>query len=102
MKKLLIAIIVVLMAATSSSAFLYEIEILTQEQIKKLSDTELVEVYTEAKIEEYASSEFHQGAGFSSGKEYEKRKDLLRYIIFLRREMALRELESDPIQEWLE
>jgi len=101
MKRLFVILSIALLCATASEAFLYEITLLTQEQIKELTNEELFDVYVEAKIEELASHEFHQGAGFSNAKEYNKRKDLLRYIIDLRREMSERELEVFPIEEWL-
>ena len=90
-----------LLLSVRADAFLYEIQILSIEQIKELSDEEMIDAYTEAKIEEKASSEFHVGAGFSSAKDYTKYKDLLRYIIYLRREMNLRGLEIEPIEQWL-
>jgi len=90
-----------LLISVRADAFLYEIDFLTMEQIKELSDQALVKAHTEAKIEEKTSGEFHIGAGFSSAKEYRLRKDLLRLIIYLRREMNLRGLEIDPIEQWL-
>lgn len=99
-----IFIILALLTAVSAGpagAFLYEIEILSTEQIAALADQKLVEAYTEAKIEEKTSAEFVQAAGFSSAKDYDKRKDLLRYIINLRREMSKRNIEPDPIEDWL-
>lgn len=101
MKKIIVLLIICMLAVTPAFAFLYDIEILTVEQIEKLKDEELIEVFTEAKIEEQASSEFHNGAGFSSAKDYQKRKNLLRFIIRLRKEMSKRDVEADPIDEWL-
>ena len=66
-----------------------------------MTDEELTATLIEAKVEEKASQEFHQGAGFSSAKEYYKRKDLLRFIIYLRQEMKTREMEADPLDSWL-
>ena len=64
--------------------FLYDIKILTPQEIKLLSNDDLTEVYIEARIEEKASAEFHVGAGFSSAKDYGRRKGLLRYIFDLK------------------
>ena len=74
---------------------------LTAEEILALQDLQLMDAYREAKIEEKASSEFHVSAGFSSAKEYNQRKELLRYIIFLRKEMKKRDLEPEPLEDWL-
>ncbi len=101
MKNIILAVFMVFIISTGVDAFLYEIEMKTVEEIQQLTEKDLAEVYTEAKIEERASSEFHQSAGFSSTKEYELRKKLLRYIVDLRREMARREVEVEPIDEWL-
>ena len=79
-------------------AFLYEIKILPKEAIAKLTDQDLEDAYVEAKIEEKASQEFHIAAGYSSPKEYQARKDLLRYLFELRREMDRREkVEADTL-----
>ena len=101
MRKLLIVILLLTIVCIPAFAFLYEIDMLTMDQIKKLTDAQLVVVFTEAKIEERASSEFHVGAGFSSAKEYEKRKELMRFIVNLRKEMSKREIVPDPIEDWL-
>jgi len=101
MKKIIMILASVFLAANIAFAFLYDLEILDIKQIAELSDESLLARFMEAKIEEKASGEFHRGAGFSSAKDYNKRKDLLRYVIFLRREMSKRKLEADPIDEWL-
>lgn len=82
-------------AASPAVAFLYEITVLTKEEIQKLSDKDLEEVYIEARIEERTSQEFHTGAGYNSAKDYNKRKQLLRYIFELRREIGNREQLKD-------
>ncbi len=101
MKKIITVLFVFLLVASQAFAFLYTIKILTKEELKELKKEDLAEVYLEAKIEEKASGEFHIGAGFSSSKDYGKRKDLLRFIVNLRREMAVRDIEPEPIEEWL-
>ena len=101
MKKILIVLVALLLVAPNAQAFLYELKFLTPQEIKELSDEELTATYTEAKIEQKASAEFHEGAGFSSAQEYHKRKDLLRFIIFLHQEMLLRGIEPYPLDHWL-
>ncbi len=102
MKKIIILLSVFVMVSTQALAFLYELPILTMEEITKLSDKDLVEKYIEAKIETKASGEFHRAAGFSSAKDYEKRKKLLRYLFNLRLEMSRREeIESGTLDELL-
>jgi len=102
MKRFLLAFIIIFICVSPGFAFLYQLELLTSEEIKELTDVQLWEVYVEAKVEEKASGEFHRGAGFSNAKEYEKRKELLRYIIYLRKEFNERDIEVDPIEEWLD
>lgn len=91
MKKILLSALMILMLSVPAFAFLYEIKMLNREEIQKLNDSQLEEAYINARIEEKASEEFHIGAGFSSSKDYESRKALLRYIFELRREIAKRE-----------
>jgi len=99
--KTFVAVLLFTLIVSPAFAFLYEIPILSKEEISKLSDKEIIDVYMEVKIEEIASSEFHKGAGFSNAKEYNKRKALLRFIIDLRMEMDSRELGVPPIGDWL-
>ncbi len=101
MRKLIIFTVLLMLLSTSAHAFLYEIKLLTPQEIGELSDEELVSVYMEAKIEQTTSAEFHEGAGFSSAQEYYKRKDLLRFIIYLHQEMLERGIQADPIDVWL-
>lgn len=102
MRKIIIFLSIFVMLSTQASAFLYELKILSAEEITQLSDEQLMDVYVEAKIEERASGEFHYGAGFNSAKEYNKRKELLRYIFELRREMGKRrKIKTDSIDSYL-
>jgi len=102
MKKVIIFLTLILSLTTQALAFLYELPVMTKEEIQKLSDEDLVEKYIEAKIEAKASQEFHQAAGFNSGKEYGNRKKLLRYLFDLRREMSRREeVEAGSLDELL-
>jgi len=102
MKKLIVSALLItgLALAVPAAAFLYEIPTLTKEDIKKLTDAELVTKYIEVKIELDASRTFHGQAGFTP-KEYNRHKDLLNLIVVLRLEMQLREMEVPPIDEWL-
>ena len=101
MQKISMILFVILLCAGTASAFLYEIQMHSMLEITEMTNDQLLENYLEAKIEERASAEFHEGAGFSNAKEYQLRKDLLRYIIYLRKEMLTRELEPDPVEDWL-
>ena len=100
MRRVFIILGLLLAFQTVSWAFLYEVKILNKEEIQALSDIELVNALIETKIEIDASRTFHGKAGFSP-KEYAKYKELLGYIIKLRLEMQLRELEAPPIDDWL-
>ena len=83
-----------------ANAFLYEVGILTTEEIEDLKDDKLLEVYTEAMIERKASETFHGRAGFAP-KEYAAYKQLLGLISRIRQEMSTRELDVPPIDEWI-
>ena len=86
---------------TTAHAFLYEVAIHSVEEIHQMSDDQLKNAYIEAKIEERASAEFHQAAGFSKPKAYEQHKNLLRYIVHLGQEMKKRDIEIPPVDSWL-
>jgi len=102
MKKgiLLILVASILMISTQADAFLYDYVILTKEEIKKLSEAELLSSYIEAKIELDASRSFHGRAGFTP-KEYNRHKKLLKSIVTLRLEMQVREIDVPPIEDWI-
>ncbi|MBZ0166205.1 MAG: hypothetical protein K8I00_05305 [Candidatus Omnitrophica bacterium] len=101
MKRLAVVVLILLCWTSPGEAFLYNLKFLSEVEISALADEELVSTFLEAKIEEKASSEFHRGAGFSNAKEYEKRKQLLRFIIYLNREMNKRGITPDPVDSWL-
>ncbi|MCB9719295.1 MAG: hypothetical protein H6756_00305 [Candidatus Omnitrophica bacterium] len=101
MKRMAVLLILLLCWTGPSEAFLYNLKMLSEVEVSALSDEDLKSTFLEAKIEEKASAEFHRGAGFSNAKEYEKRKQLLRFIIYLHREMDKRGITPDPIDSWL-
>lgn len=102
MKNILMILLAVLIWTSPVLAFLYEIPILSKEEIVKLSDEELLDSYLEVKIEEKTSREFHEGAGYNSAKEYNKRKALLRFLYYLRKEIQRRDLSMDPVEDWIQ
>lgn len=100
MKKIIMFVLAVLLLTNPVFAFLYEIKMLNREEIHQLSDAQLEEAYISARIEAKASEEFHQGAGFSSSKDYDSRKALMRYIFELRREISKREgMKMDELDQ---
>lgn len=100
MKKILTWVMFFVFSASIANAFLYQVPILTKEEIKKVSDQQLMDSYIEAVIERSASETFHGKAGFTP-KEYNNFKDLLGFIVRLRQEMLKREMETPPVDEWL-
>ena len=102
MKKLILLLLILLLTASPALAFLYDVKVLAVEEIKKLSNEEILTVYIDAKIETKASQTFHINAGFSNPKEYRKYKELLGFIIRLRQEMEIRKVDAPPVDKWLE
>jgi hypothetical protein len=100
MKKYMILSLMLLFVCSNSFAFLYEVKVLTREEIKKISNDQILDFFKNAVIERKASETFHGKAGFTP-KEYESYKALLGFIIDLREEMKTRELEPSPIEDWL-
>lgn len=96
MKKILIAVILFVCSVSVSHAFLYDdVRFLSREEIKKLSDQELYDVYVDTRVIEKASQEFHISAGFSNPKEYKERQKLIRLLFDLRTELSTRP-DLDP------
>jgi hypothetical protein len=78
--------------AGSGWAFLFEVPILSKEQIVKLSDRELEDKFLDAVVELEAVETFYCNSGFTP-REYAKLKALLKYRVLLLQEMSLREIE---------
>ena len=76
----------------SEAAFLYQLKILDDAAISKLSDDELIQTYIDMLVELEATKLFHIRAGFSASKDFEQYKELLRYRISLRLEIEARKL----------
>ncbi|MBF0522706.1 MAG: hypothetical protein HQL24_06580 [Candidatus Omnitrophica bacterium] len=99
-KMILVLALVFCMLATPALAFLYETKILTNDEIKQLTDQQLNDVYTEAMIEKQSVAIFQGKAGFTP-KEFESFKTLLGFVVRLRQEMVKRGIEAPPVEEWL-
>jgi len=100
MKRVMICLCLFALVSSPAFAFLYEVKILSDKEIKDLAKEEIIAVYTEALIERKASETFHSRAGFAP-KEYRKFKELLGLIVNLRLEMQKRDMDVPPIDEWL-
>ncbi|HNV23812.1 MAG TPA: hypothetical protein PLH56_06300 [Candidatus Omnitrophota bacterium] len=100
MKRIFFILIIFCLLATFVLAAIYEVKILTDEEIRKLSNDAIVAVYTDAMIEREATKTFYAKAGFTP-KEYDSYRTLLTFVVRLRKEMAAREIEPPPVEEWL-
>ena len=100
MRKIFLVLALMSFLSTNAHAFLYEAKILSKEEIKVLTDQQLLDTFIAAKIEVEASKAFHGKAGFNP-KEYVQFKDLLGFIVRLHQEMKSREIEIPPVDEWL-
>lgn len=88
--------LLILFVAIPAKAFLYEVEVLSQEEVIKLSNAELLDLYTQASIERRASEAFHHGAGFQP-RDYRQYRELLGFIVRLRQEIDYRHLETTAV-----
>lgn len=93
-------ILLVAIISFSSFGFVYDMKMLTKEEIKKLKDEELPEVFTDVIIEKISAEAFHSKAGFAP-KEFEDYRDLLRFIVELRKEFEFRKIDVPPVESWL-
>lgn len=76
----------------ASLAYLFELQILNQDEIHKLSDEALKKAYIETQIEIMADKIFFEKAGFRP-PDYAKFKEILRYRVNLLSELQSRKLE---------
>lgn len=100
MKKIIVLMCLFVLVCSPVFAFIYQVNILTKEEIRSLKDSQLQEVYVDVMIEKKASETFHQRSGFAP-KEYQQFKELLGMVIRLRQEMMDRQMEISPIDEWI-
>ncbi|MBU0467802.1 MAG: hypothetical protein KKF78_07570 [Candidatus Omnitrophica bacterium] len=100
MKKIIVLLCLFVLVCSPVFAFIYQVKILTKEEIKNLKDSQIQDVYVDVMIEKKASETFHQRSGFAP-KEYQQYKELLGMVIRLRQEMLERKIEASPIDEWI-
>ncbi len=101
MKKYLLAFILLALLATSAQAVMSDMKILAKDEIAKLTNEKLIDVYIETKVEIAASKTFYCNSGFSTLKEYDKYKELLTYVIYLQQEMQKKGVIPPPVDEWI-
>ena len=94
---LALALLGVPAAGRAAESFLYQVEILKKEDVRKLTDEQLIEKYIDMAVELEASQEFHRASGFTP-KEYARHKELYRYRVDLLMEFKRRKLEVPPIE----
>jgi len=92
MNKILSFLILVLFLGTNAFALPIEITILSKEEIAKLSDQQLIDVYIDALVEMETAKTFYSKSGFQP-KEINKFKELVRYRIWLILELHKRKVE---------
>lgn len=73
------------------------VKILTEEEITKLSDKDLLNAYIDVAVEIQAQTSLHAASGYMP-KEYESYKELLRYRVLLINEIKKRKLEVPETQ----
>lgn len=98
MKKITALLLVLLIFAAPAAAFMYEITVLSGDQIAALSDDALLNTYIDVLVEFEAAKTFHQTSGFTP-KDYAKHKGLLRYKIDLMSEIKKRKLEVPRVED---
>jgi hypothetical protein len=99
MQKIILTLVLIVWTS-SAHAFLYDFKVKSMDEIKKLTNEEIIDAYTNAVIERRTSEAFYSKAGFAP-KEYESFKTLLHYLVDLHQEMAARELTPPPIEDWI-
>jgi hypothetical protein len=92
MKKILSFLILVLFLGTNTFALPIEITILPKEEIVKLSDQQLIDIYVDVLVELETAKTFYSRSGFQP-KEIKIFKDLVRYRVLIIMEMYKRKIE---------
>jgi len=87
-----------LLPVQNSFAFLFDVEILDQESLEKLSDEELIELYIDVIVELEAVKAFYETSGITP-KEINKYKKLIRFRITVLFEIDKRELKIPRTSE---
>ena len=88
----------IMSVAVQSLAYPSSINVLTKEEIAKLSDGDLINNYIDVIVELEASRQFHSTSGFLP-KEYDEFKNLFRYKILMKMELNKRELNIPDIED---
>ena len=107
MKKKLTSFVLVLIVfiafniSLASASFVYSVKVLSKTEVQELKKDELVDYFVDVMIERKACETFHSRSGFSP-KGYEKFKELLKVVVYLRQEMLKRGIEPPPVMEWLQ
>ena len=91
-KKIATIFLILLLAAQTSFAFLFEVTVLTKDQIASLSNEALLSTYIDVVAEQEAVQSFHQTSGFNP-REYREYKNLVKFRINLIDEINKRDLE---------
>src|SRR3989338_4916098 len=86
-----------MIGARPGSAFPPEEQILTPEEIIKLSDEDLLKIYIDVFVELEARKTFCGKAGFTP-KDYQSFKDIMHYRITLIQEISQRKLQAPPTE----
>jgi hypothetical protein len=81
----------------AAAEFLYQVPVLDQAGISKLTDEQLINAYIDAMVELEATTIFQGRAGFNP-KEFDKYKRLLRYSVDLNLEIQKRKLELPDLK----
>ena len=97
MRKIVGFLMAFLLVSSLAFAFLLQVEILTPEEIAKLSDKKLVDVYVDISVEIEAAKSFYSTSGFIP-KDYERFKEVLRYRVYLIQEMEKRKIEVPRVE----
>ncbi|MFH1360254.1 MAG: hypothetical protein ABIJ41_04355 [Candidatus Omnitrophota bacterium] len=97
MKKTIFLLLITAFLSTQAWAVQSGMKVLAKEDIEKLSDSNLLEAFTEIVVEIEASKALHNSSGFTPD-DYETFKNLLRYRIRLIQEMNKRKLELPQVE----
>jgi len=97
MKRIFSFFVLFFFLGTYAFALPIEIEILPKEEIVKLSDQQLIDIYIDVLVELETAKTFYSRSGFQP-KEIKIFKDLVRYRVLIIMEMYKRKIEVPKTQ----
>ena len=95
-KKIFVSLGILSFLISPCFAFVCQMKILNKDEIRQLSDEQLVDAYIDAVAEVEACQSFHQTSGFKP-QDYIQLKEILKCRLLLKQEIKKRNLQAPDV-----